>query len=114
MDVTLPESVNGELERYEGMVVRIVSPMTVAQNYFLGRYGQLTLSANGRIEKATNRFPAGSPEAIALADENQRLRQVDAGCLAVARSRRHIRQTDQGDDHAAPIVDLPLQRQALL
>ena len=72
VDVTLPESVNGELERYEGMVVRIVSPMTVAQNYFLGRYGQLTLSANGRIEKATNRFPAGSPEAIALADENQR------------------------------------------
>jgi uncharacterized protein len=71
-DVSLPERFNGELERYEGMLVRIVSPMTVAQNYFLGRYGQLTLSANGRIEKATNRHPAGSPEAIALADENQR------------------------------------------
>jgi hypothetical protein len=71
-DVSLPESVNGELERYEGMLVRIVSPMTVAQNYFLGRFGQLTLSAGGRIEKATNRFPAGSAEAIALADENQR------------------------------------------
>jgi hypothetical protein len=72
VDVSLPESTNGELERFEGMLVRIVSPMTVAQNYFLGRYGQLTLSANGRIEKATNRYPAGSPEAIALADENQR------------------------------------------
>ncbi|MDD3353282.1 ExeM/NucH family extracellular endonuclease [Zoogloea sp.] len=72
VDVSLPESVNGELERYEGMLVRIVSPMTVAQNFFLGRFGQLTLSANGRIEKATNRFPAGSPEALALADENQR------------------------------------------
>jgi len=72
VDVTLPESVNGDLERYEGMVVRIVSPMTVAQNYFLGRYGQLTLSANGRIEKATNRARPGSPEAVALADENQR------------------------------------------
>lgn len=71
-DVSLPESVNGELERYEGMLVRVVSPMTVAQNYFLGRFGQLTLSAGGRIEKATNRFPAGSAEAIALADENQR------------------------------------------
>jgi uncharacterized protein len=72
VDISLPESINGELERYEGMLVRIVSPMTVAQNYFLGRYGQLTLSANGRIEKATNRYPAGSPEAIALTDENQR------------------------------------------
>lgn len=72
VDVSLPESVNGELERYEGMLVRIVSPMTVAQNYFLGRYGQLTLSAHGRIEKATNRYRPGSPEAIALADENQR------------------------------------------
>lgn len=72
VDVTLPETVNGDLERYEGMLVRIVSPMSVAQNYFLGRYGQLTLSANGRIEKATNRYAAGTPEAIALADENQR------------------------------------------
>jgi hypothetical protein len=72
VDVSLPENINGELERFEGMLVRIVSPMTVAQNYFLGRYGQLTLSANGRIEKATNRFPAGSPEAITLNDENQR------------------------------------------
>lgn len=72
VEVTLPESVNGELERHEGMLVRIVSPMTVAQNYFLGRYGQLTLSANGRVEKATNRFRPGSPEAVALADENQR------------------------------------------
>ena len=72
VDVSLPESVNGDLERYEGMLVRIVSPMTVAQNYFLGRYGQLTLAANGRIEKATNRFAAGTPEAVALADENQR------------------------------------------
>ena len=71
-DVSLPEQVNGELERYEGMLVRILTPMTVAQNYFLGRYGQLTLSANGRLEKATNRYPAQSPEALALADENQR------------------------------------------
>ncbi|WP_079434045.1 ExeM/NucH family extracellular endonuclease [Zoogloea sp. LCSB751] len=72
VDVSLPEAVNGDLERYEGMLVRIVSPLSVAQNYFLGRYGQLTLAANGRIEKATNRYAAGTPEAVALADENQR------------------------------------------
>lgn len=72
IDIVLPEAVNGELERYEGTLVRIASPMTVAQNYFLGRYGQLSLAANGRLEKATNRHPAGSAEAIALANENQR------------------------------------------
>ena len=54
------------LERYEGMLVRIEGPITVGQNFFLGRYGQLTLSTEGRLEKPTNRHPAGSPEAAAL------------------------------------------------
>src|SRR5690606_10711828 len=71
-EVVLPEAFNGELERYEGMLVQLATPMTVAQNYFLGRYGQLTLAADGPLEKATDRHPARSPEAIALAEENQR------------------------------------------
>ncbi len=37
------------LERYEGMLVTISQPLTVQQNYFLGRFGQLTLGADGRI-----------------------------------------------------------------
>lgn len=76
--VILPESVEGELEQYEGMLVSIDVPMTVAQNYFLNRYGQLTLSSPddqevaGRLLKPTNIYPAGSQQAIDLADENAR------------------------------------------
>ncbi|MEM6400427.1 MAG: ExeM/NucH family extracellular endonuclease [Cyanobacteria bacterium P01_D01_bin.116] len=76
--VTLPETTNGELERYEGMLVEIVNPMTVSQNFFLGRYGQLTLSSPddngtpGRLFKPTNQFAAGTPQANALTDENAR------------------------------------------
>ena len=55
--VTLPESTNGDLERYEGMYVQITdaSNMFVAQNYFVGRYGQLTLAAGQRLYQPTNR-----------------------------------------------------------
>jgi len=76
--VVLPETVDGELERYEGMLVEIVADMTVSQNFFVGRYGQLTLSANdslgnaGRLFQPTNQFPALSQGAIDLAAENAR------------------------------------------
>lgn len=72
--ITFPETVEGDLERYEGMLVHIDAPLTVSQNYFLGRYGQLTVSAEGRLEKPSNRHPAGSPEALAMADDNARRR----------------------------------------
>lgn len=72
--VTLPESVEGELEHHEGMLIGIADFLTVSQNYFQGRYGEITVSANGRLEKPTNRYPAGSAEAIALADDNARRR----------------------------------------
>ncbi|GAA5163608.1 ExeM/NucH family extracellular endonuclease [Viridibacterium curvum] len=70
--VVLPEAFNGELERYEGMLVRIDAPMTVAQNYFQGRYGQITLAAGGRLIKPSNIHRPGSAAALALADENAR------------------------------------------
>jgi predicted extracellular nuclease len=72
--VTLPETVDHELEKYEGMLVTINGPFTVAQNYFLGRYGQLTLSVGGRMETPTNAYRPGSSQAVALADLNARSR----------------------------------------
>lgn len=69
--VTLPVAVAGALERYEGMLVTIAGPLTVAQNFFQGRYGQITLAAGGRLETPTNRHRPG-PLAAALADENAR------------------------------------------
>ena len=68
---TLPEATDGELEAVEGMLVTIDS-LTVAQNYFLGRYGQMTMSASGRLYQPTNQAMPGSPEAQAIADLNAR------------------------------------------
>ena len=74
--VQFPESADGDLERYEGMLVSIQTPLTAAQNFFQGRYGQVTLAAEGRLHKPTNLFPAGSTEALALADDNARRRII--------------------------------------
>lgn len=68
-NVSLPLSTPNDMEKFEGMLVRFTNRLMVAQNYFLGRYGQLTLGA-GRIEKATNRFRPGTPEAIAQTASN--------------------------------------------
>jgi len=66
--ITLPLENANALERFEGMLVRITGALTVQQNFFQARYGQLTLGAGGRHETPTNRYPAGSAEAVALAD----------------------------------------------
>lgn len=72
--ITLPEAVEGDLERYEGMLVRITSTLTASQNFFQGRYGQVTLSAQGRLVKPTQLHRPGTPQAVALANENARRR----------------------------------------
>lgn len=58
-----------DLTRVEGMLVRFTNALTVNGNAYLGDRGELVLS-NGRREIPTNRYPAGSPEAIALAQAN--------------------------------------------
>ncbi|MEW5870712.1 MAG: ExeM/NucH family extracellular endonuclease [Chloroflexota bacterium] len=52
--VVLPETVNNDLERYEGMLVSFPETLTVAQNYFQGRYGQVTLGSEGRMYQSNN------------------------------------------------------------
>lgn len=73
--VNLPEAVNDDLERYEGMLVTLTGPLTAAQNFFQGRYGQVTLAVGGRLETPTNRHRPG-PDAQNLADENARRRII--------------------------------------
>lgn len=75
-EITLPEVTEGDLEAYEGMLVRIATPLTASQNYFQGRYGQVTLSAEGRMIKPSNLYPASSTAAAQLVDENARRRLV--------------------------------------
>ncbi len=78
--VSLPETVNGDLERFEGMLISFAQTLTASQNFFQGRFGQVTLSSGGRLFTPTNVFAPGSAAAIALADENaRRLLVLDDG-----------------------------------
>jgi uncharacterized protein len=55
-NVVLPVTNAADLERYEGMLVNISGAggtLTVTNNFTLGRYGQVTLSAGGRIDQYT-------------------------------------------------------------
>ncbi len=57
------------LEAFEGMLVTLRGPLMAQQNYFLGRFGQVTLAAGGRVYTPTNVHPAG-PDALALQASN--------------------------------------------
>jgi predicted extracellular nuclease len=75
---TLPEAVNGDLEFVENMRVAIPGNLIVAQTYFLGRYGQLTLAsadASGALTRPyqpTHLYEAASADAFAEYQENAR------------------------------------------
>lgn len=51
--LTLPVAAAGELERFEGMRVQVAQTLTVSEHFNLARYGELTLSANGRLIQPT-------------------------------------------------------------
>jgi uncharacterized protein len=52
--VDLPTTTLGELERYEGMLITIPETLTVTEVFNLGRFGEVSLSANGRLFNPTN------------------------------------------------------------
>ncbi len=55
LNLPLPESAGpGYLEQFESMLVNIPDTLTVQQNYFQGRFGQLTLGSGGRIVNHLN------------------------------------------------------------
>lgn len=70
--ITLPLASAAEWERYEGMLVRIDTPLVASQNFFQGRYGQVTLAGNARLRKPTDLYRPGTAAALALADANAR------------------------------------------
>jgi predicted extracellular nuclease len=80
--LTLPLAAGDSLERYEGMLVRLDGPLTVQQNYFLGRFGQLTLAAGGRVQAPTNLVrPGAAARALARANARRSL-VLDDGSAA--------------------------------
>jgi len=72
--VTLPVSSTDQWASWESMLLSIEQPLTVTDTYNLGRYGQLTLSAGGRLMNPTNVVEPGAP-AKALSNANE-LRRV--------------------------------------
>lgn len=94
--IVFPEAVEGDLEHVEGMLVEIATPLTASQNYFQGRYGQVTLAAEGRLVKPTNLYPAGSIDAQNLSHDNARRRIIldDGSSLQNANPTAYI-----GDDN---------------
>jgi len=66
--IRLPFSHADEPEQYEGMLVQLDQTLTVTETYYLGRFGQVTLS-NGRLYQPTQLTSAGD-SAIALQQAN--------------------------------------------
>ncbi len=58
VSIVLPELTDRSFERYEGMLVTLTDGggglLTVSQNFFQGRYGQVTVSSGGRMYNPTN------------------------------------------------------------
>jgi len=71
VQLSFPLASQDAMEPYEGMLVTLTGPLTVQQNYFLGRFGELTLGAGGRLWTPTNVYRPG-PQAQALAADNLR------------------------------------------
>ena len=63
-DVTLPFATTADAERYEGMLVRFPQMLSVTEIYYLGRFGQVSLSAKGRLQQPTD---VAAPGTAALA-----------------------------------------------
>jgi predicted extracellular nuclease len=71
--VTLPVINLNDWERYEGMLINIVQDLTATENFTLGRFGEVSLSVNGRLRNPTNVTTPGDA-ANALQDLNNRSR----------------------------------------
>ncbi len=71
-DVAFPVADDTTLERYEGMLVRVPQPMSVTEHFQLGRFGQVTLSADGRLAQPTNVVAPGAAAAALQAQNNLR------------------------------------------
>ncbi|MBX3012508.1 MAG: ExeM/NucH family extracellular endonuclease [Caldilineaceae bacterium] len=64
VDITFPVPSATSLEQYEGMLVRLPQTLYVTEHFQLGRFGQVVMSANARLQQPTN---VTTPGAAALA-----------------------------------------------
>lgn len=79
VEITLPVEAVADLERYEGMLVTFPQELTISEVYNLGRYGELLLSADGRLYEPTHIARPGDPALAVLADNARRSITLDDG-----------------------------------
>lgn len=80
--ITLPLSAAAELERFEGMAVATSQTLTISENFNLARFGQVLLSANGRLLQPTQIAAPGAEAAAVLAANNLNRLTLDDGSTA--------------------------------
>lgn len=68
--VSLPVATLSALEAVEGMLVSFAQQLTASETYNLGRYGEVLLSAGGRLMQPTTLAEPGAP-ALALQAHNR-------------------------------------------
>ncbi|MBN2469510.1 MAG: ExeM/NucH family extracellular endonuclease [Anaerolineae bacterium] len=80
--VSLPVTDTSDWEAYEGMLVELNQTLTVTENYTLGRYGEVVLSAGGRLWNPTNvTLPGAAANALQAQNDLRRI-QLDDGRTA--------------------------------
>ena len=78
-DLVFPIASLSDLERFEGMLVRLPQTMYVTEHFQLGRFGQVVLSAGGRQLQPTAVVAPGAPaQAVAAANSLNRIILDDA------------------------------------
>ena len=72
--LVLPVTALSDLERHEGMAIVVQQDLTVTENYNLGRYGELVLSADGRLFNPTQvAMPGAAAQAVAVQNALRRI-----------------------------------------
>ncbi|WP_084073908.1 ExeM/NucH family extracellular endonuclease [Demequina sp. NBRC 110052] len=104
--VTLPQPSEDYFERYEGMLVTFEQTLTVSDVYDLYNYGEITLSANGRLWNPTSVADPGAP-----ADEVRAANLLNMLVLddASAKSKEDIVEIPFGIGGDATTADNPLR-----
>jgi predicted extracellular nuclease len=75
-DVTLPRATAGDLEPYEGMLVRFHQALTVTEHFQLGRFGEVRVSSGGKLRQPTADIRATDQAAVHAAQNANSLNQL--------------------------------------
>src|SRR5262245_16024449 len=75
MTLDLPRPAGTTFERFENMLVTIPETLTATEHFELGRFGEVTVSSDGRLFQPTDRVDPGA-SAVAMQDLNNRRRML--------------------------------------